>query len=130
MSNYNLGHRFRFAFQLILGYSTRLLYVAVVLGFLMALISFVMAADIVVYKIANPTLPVPGWPSVATIVLFTAGVTNVMVGLIGIYLADLIERSKGRPLYIVQRRVGTLPKRIREDQSSAEEVQDRRAQAS
>jgi polyisoprenyl-phosphate glycosyltransferase len=128
---YNWRSRFRFAFQLILGYSTRLLYLAVVLGLVMALISLVMAAEIVVYAITNPTLPVPGWPSVATIVLFTAGVTNVMVGLIGIYLADLIERSKGRPRYVVQRRVGNLPKRIAaQDRSLAEKQRNRQPQAS
>jgi len=107
---YNLRGRFRFAFHLILGYSTRLLYVAIVLGLVMAIISFVMAANIVVYTIANPELPVPGWPSVMTAVFFTAGVTNVMLGLIGIYLGDLADRSKGRPRYVVQRRVGDLPK--------------------
>jgi hypothetical protein len=32
-----------------------------------------------------------------------------MLGLIGIYIGDLIERSKGRPPYLVQKRVGDLP---------------------
>jgi dolichol-phosphate mannosyltransferase len=102
---YNLWRRFRFALRLILGYSTRLLYVAIVLGLVMAVVSFVMAGDIVLYAIANPELPVPGWPSVITALFFTAGVTNVMLGLIGIYLGDLVERSKGRPRYVVQQRV-------------------------
>jgi dolichol-phosphate mannosyltransferase len=108
--NYNLSSRFRFAFQLILGYSTRLLYVAILLGLVMALISFVMGIEIAIYKFTNPELPVPGWPSVITAVFFTAGMTNIMLGFIGIYLADLIERSKGRPRYVIQRRVGDLPK--------------------
>jgi hypothetical protein len=86
-----------------------LLYVATVLGLVMAMISFVMAAEIVMYTITNPELPVPGWPSVITAVFFTAGVTNIMLGLIGMYLRDLVERSKGRPGYVVQRRVGDLP---------------------
>jgi dolichol-phosphate mannosyltransferase len=107
---YNLSSRFRFAFQLILGYSTRLLYVAILLGLVMALISFVMGIEIVIYKFTNPERPVPGWPSVMTAVFFTAGMTNIMLGFIGIYLADLIERSKGRPRYVIQRRVGDLPK--------------------
>jgi polyisoprenyl-phosphate glycosyltransferase len=108
-TTYNLGHRFRFAFQLILGYSTRLLYVAIVLGLVMAIISLVMAAEIAVYKITNPDRPVSGWASVMTALFFTAGVTNIMLGLIGIYLGDLVERSRSRPSYIVQRRVGDLP---------------------
>jgi glycosyltransferase involved in cell wall biosynthesis len=106
---YNLRGRFRFALQLIVGYSTRLLYVAIALGLAMSLASFVLAADIVIYKLTNPALPVPGWPSVMTAVFFTAGVTNIMLGLIGIYIADLVERSKGRPHYVVHQRLGDLP---------------------
>jgi polyisoprenyl-phosphate glycosyltransferase len=128
---HNLKARFRFALQLILGYSTRLLYVAIVLGLLMAATSFVMAAGIVVYAISYPELPVPGWPSVITAVFFAAGVTNVMLGLIGIYLGDLTERSKGRPPYLVQRRVGDLPgNEAAKTQSLAEKLPDHRAQAS
>ena len=48
------------------------------------------------------------WPSVITAVFFTAGVTNIMLGLIGIYLGDLIERSRGRPRYVVQSFAGDL----------------------
>jgi polyisoprenyl-phosphate glycosyltransferase len=130
-TTYNLRNRFRFAFQLILGYSTRLLYVAIVLGFVMAVISFVMAAEIVVYKITNPDRPVPGWPSVMTALFFTAGVTNVMLGLIGIYLGDLVERSKGRPGYVVQRRVGDLPEsRMTKLQRLAKKRRNHRAHAS
>ena len=103
---YSLRGRFRFALRLILGYSTRLLYVAIVLGLLMAVLSFAMAAEIVLYKLTNPERPVPGWPSVMTAVFFTAGVTNIMLGLIGLYIGELVERSKGRPPYIVYKRVG------------------------
>jgi len=107
---YSLRGRFRFALQLILGYSTRLLYVAIALGIVMSLISFGLAIDIVIYKLSNPHLPVPGWPSVMTAVFFTAGVTNVMLGLIGIYIGDLVERSKDRPRYIIQKRIGDFPR--------------------
>jgi polyisoprenyl-phosphate glycosyltransferase len=130
-TTYDLRNRFRFAFQLILGYSTRLLYVAIVLGLVMAVISFVMAAEIVVYKLTNPDRPVPGWPSVMTAVFFTAGVTNIMLGLIGIYLGDLVERSKGRPDYVVQRRVGDLPQNTMTTlQPLAKKRRDHRAHAS
>ncbi|WP_371420911.1 glycosyltransferase family 2 protein [Tardiphaga sp.] len=99
--SYNLLGRFRFAFRLIFGFSTRLLYVAIVLGLCFAVVAFALATDIVVYKILNPTLPLPGWPSVMTAVFFTAGVTNVMLGLVGIYVGNLVEHTKNRPIYIV-----------------------------
>lgn len=99
--SYNLRGRFRFAFRLIFGFSTRLLYAAIILGLSFALVGFGLALDIVIYKILNPTLPVPGWPSVMTAVFFTAGVTNVMLGLVGIYVGNLVEQTKHRPIYVV-----------------------------
>ena len=101
--SHNLRGRFRFAFRMIFGFSTRLLYLAIVLGLLLALVSFGLALDIVVYKILHPTVPIPGWPSVMTAVFFTAGVTNVMLGLVGIYIGNLVEQSKNRPIYLIER---------------------------
>jgi len=36
-----------------------------------------------------------------TAVFFTAGVTNVMLGLVGVYVGNLFEQSKRRPIYVV-----------------------------
>src|SRR5262249_47660450 len=100
-SGYNFIKRLKFSFALILGFSTRLLYLAILLGLLMALASFGMAAYVVSQALAHPELPVPGWPSVMTAVVFTAGVTNIMVGLIGIYVGQIFEQTKARPLYVI-----------------------------
>lgn len=104
-STYNLRGRFRFAFRLLFGFSTRLLYVAIFLGLVFAIIGFGLAADIVIYKILNPELPLPGWPSVMTAVFFTAGLTNLMLGLIGIYIGNLVELAKNRPSYLVAQKL-------------------------
>jgi len=103
---YNFIKRLKLSFALILGFSTRLLYLAIVLGLLMALASFVMAAYVVSETLAHPELPVPGWPSVMTAVVFTAGVTNVMVGLIGVYVGRIFEQTKARPLYVIGAQTG------------------------
>ena len=105
-SGYNFIKRFKLSFALIVGFSTRLLYLSIVLGFLMALTSFGMAAYVISHAIAHPELPVPGWPSVMTAVVFTAGVTNVMVGLIGIYVGQIFEQTKARPLYVIGAQTG------------------------
>src|SRR5947207_7356052 len=62
-STHNLRSRLRFAIQLILGFSTRLIYVAIFLGLVMAIVSLAMATEIVLYKLTDPERPVPGWPS-------------------------------------------------------------------
>jgi hypothetical protein len=83
-----------------------LLYVAIMLGVFMALASFVMAGWVIQSKLRHPELPVAGWPSVATAVFFTAGVTNIMLGLIGVYLGELFNWSKGRPRYLIGQTAG------------------------
>ena len=104
--SYNFIGRLRFAGRLVLGYSTRLLYVAIVLGAFMAFASFAMGGWVILSKLRNPEMPVPGWPSVMTAVFFAAGVTNIMLGLIGSYLAELFNWSKGRPRYLISQIVG------------------------
>jgi hypothetical protein len=41
-----------------------------------------------------------------TAVVFTAGVTNVRVGLIGIYVGQIFEQTKARPLYVIGAQTG------------------------
>jgi glycosyltransferase involved in cell wall biosynthesis len=100
-TSYNFRKRLRFAVNLIVSFSTRLLYISIVLGLMMALVSFVMAGFIIMDKILYPKYPLPGWPSVMTAIFFTAGVTNVAIGLTGIYIGQILQQAKGRPLYVV-----------------------------
>ena len=65
-----------------------------------------MAINIAVDKIMHPERLVLGWASVMTAIFFTAGVTNVMLGLIGIYIGRLFEQTKNRPLYVVAQHAG------------------------
>jgi polyisoprenyl-phosphate glycosyltransferase len=107
--SYSILKRAKIGFNIIAGFSTRLLYISIVVGLLMAIVSFVMAAIIVVNKLADPGSPLPGWPSVMTAIFFTAGVTNVALGLLGVYVAQIFQQTKLRPLYIISEEVGSLP---------------------
>jgi len=98
---YNFTKRVTLAFNLIIGFSTRILYISIILGLLMALASLLMATYVIAFALAHPELPVPGWPSVMTAVVFTAGVTNITVGFTGIYVGKIFEQTRSRPLYII-----------------------------
>jgi dolichol-phosphate mannosyltransferase len=100
-TSYSFIKRVRFAVSLIVSFSTRLLYMSIVLGLMMAFVSFVMAGFIIVDKFLYPDYPLQGWPSVMTAIFFTAGVTNVAIGLTGVYIGQIIEQTRGRPLYVV-----------------------------
>lgn len=100
-TSYSFLKRVRLALSVILGFSTRLLYISIAIGLIMAVASFVMAGFIVIEKLLYPEYPVLGWPSVMTAIFFTAGVTNVAIGLTGIYIGQILQQTKERPLYIV-----------------------------
>jgi dolichol-phosphate mannosyltransferase len=100
-TSYSFPKRIRFALGLIVSFSTRLLYISIVIGLVMAVASFVMAGFIIVDKLLYPEYPLQGWPSVMTAIFFTAGVTNVAIGLTGIYIGQILQQTRGRPLYVV-----------------------------
>jgi polyisoprenyl-phosphate glycosyltransferase len=105
-TSYSFRKRIQFALSVIVSFSTRLLYISIVIGLLMALVSFIMAGFIIAEKILYPKYPLQGWPSVMTAIFFTAGVTNVAIGLTGIYIGQILQQTKGRPLYVV---AATIP---------------------
>jgi dolichol-phosphate mannosyltransferase len=100
-TSYSFIKRIRFALGLIVSFSTRLLYFSIIIGIGMAIISFVMAGYIITEKILYPHYPLQGWPSVMTAIFFTAGVTNVAIGIAGIYIGQILQQTRGRPLYVV-----------------------------
>ncbi|MBR0713028.1 glycosyltransferase family 2 protein [Bradyrhizobium liaoningense] len=100
-TSYSFRKRVRFAVNLIVSFSTRLLYFSILLGLLMAVGSFVAAGLIVIEKIRYPEYPLQGWPSVMTAIFFTAGVTNLAIGFAGLYIGQILQQTRGRPLYIV-----------------------------
>jgi polyisoprenyl-phosphate glycosyltransferase len=105
-TSYSLVKRIRFALNLIISFSTRLLYVSILVGLLMAAVSFAIGGFIIIEKILYPKYPLQGWPSVMTAIFFTAGVTNVAIGLAGVYIGQILQQTRARPLYVIAETAG------------------------
>jgi dolichol-phosphate mannosyltransferase len=68
-------------------------------------LSFLFGFYVLLNKIVYGTR-VMGWSSVMLTVLLLGGVQLVMIGVLGEYLWRILDESRGRPLYIVERTIG------------------------
>ncbi|TVQ35498.1 MAG: glycosyltransferase [Wenzhouxiangella sp.] len=75
------------------------------LGFLFAALGLVYAVWIVVRTLLHG-VDVPGYASLATLILFFSGLQLISIGIIGEYLARVFIETKNRPLYVVERMDG------------------------
>jgi polyisoprenyl-phosphate glycosyltransferase len=108
-SSYSLGRLARVALDGMFFRSTVLLRLVVLLGFVIALIGIVVAAFEVVDYFAEPDKSVPGYTSLAVLVLVLAGFIIISVGVIGLYVGRIFEQVKDRPLFLIDDQAGGPP---------------------
>jgi polyisoprenyl-phosphate glycosyltransferase len=104
-TKYPLWRMARFALDGITSFSFAPLQIATAIGFLAALSAFVGIGIVLYYRLFTG-IPLPGWASVIISVLFLGGVQLITIGIIGEYLGRVYDEVKGRPLYLVQEKIG------------------------
>lgn len=82
--------------------STILLRLVVLAGFLVAAAGAGLAVFEVVDYFAMPRQRVPGYTSLAVLLLLLAGIVIVSVGIVGLYVGRIFEQVKNRPLYLIE----------------------------
>jgi len=98
-SSYSFGRLLRHAIDGIFFQTTVLLRWIVGLGLLFAGLSVVLAVYLTVRQILFGS--VPGWTSLAVLLLASTGVVLVSLGVVGLYIGKIFDQVKDRPLYIV-----------------------------
>lgn len=91
----------RYSIEGIVDFSTVPLALASALGFLFCLAAFVWIAVIIFRTLAYGN-EVPGWSSLACIVLFSSGMQFLTIGILGQYIARTYLETKQRPAYVVR----------------------------
>lgn len=99
-SKFNYWKLWNFALEGITSFSTVPLRMATYFGLLTAVVAFGYGAWIIAKTLVYGD-PVPGYPSLMTVVLFLGGIQLLALGIIGEYLGRLYDESKQRPLYLV-----------------------------
>jgi glycosyltransferase involved in cell wall biosynthesis len=93
----------RFAFDAITSFSWLPLQAATFLGFFFSALAFIGLPLVIAARIGG--IYVPGVSSVLFVVLLLGGIQLITVGLIGEYVGRIYDEVKGRPLYVVDRRL-------------------------
>ena len=95
---------FLYAVDGIIAFSTAPLVLSSIFGFLFCFIAFVMIIVIIIRTLVFGD-PTSGWPSLACIVIFVAGIQLFCLGILGQYLAKAYLETKKRPIYLVEEAV-------------------------
>jgi dolichol-phosphate mannosyltransferase len=100
-SGYTLAGLVKVALDGMFFRSTVLLRVVVLVGFLIALVGAGLAVYEVVDYFVEPDKRVPGFTSLAVLILLLAGFIIVSIGVVGLYVGRIFEQVKDRPLYLI-----------------------------
>lgn len=77
------------------------LRMATVIGILMAAVGFFFAAFVIVNKVLNPQITM-GYSSLMAVILFSAGMIMVMLGIIGEYIGRIFISINNSPQYVIR----------------------------
>ena len=94
----------KYALTNISSFSSAPLHIVTVLGFIMLAVAFVLGIIALVQKISGVALG--GFTTVILLLLFSASVIMISLGIIGYYIARIYDEIKGRPRYIISRICG------------------------
>jgi len=100
-SSYTFRKMMHLAMDSIIAHSTRLLLLAVNLGFAISMLSLIYGGWIIL-RYFLWSVPVIGWTSLMVSVYFSTGLIIGTIGIVGLYVGKIFEEVKGRPLYIIE----------------------------
>lgn len=101
-SHYPLKKMLELAFDGITSLSVKPIRMITLLGFFIAVISFIGVIWGLVTAFMGQT--VPGWASIICIICFLSGVQLLALGVIGEYIGKIYMEAKSRPRYIISER--------------------------
>lgn len=95
---------FKYSLEGIMAFSNAPLALASYIGIFFTLLAFLAIVFIIVRTLVFGD-PTSGWPSMACIIVFVAGVQLFCIGVVGQYLSKVYLEVKDRPIYIVKEKI-------------------------
>jgi polyisoprenyl-phosphate glycosyltransferase len=103
-SSYNLYALAKLAVQGVFFQTTILLKLIVFLGFLVSLIGLAIASWATFQYFTRGALP--GWTSLTVLILLVGGAILICQGVLGLYVGEIFDQVKQRPLFVISREYG------------------------
>jgi polyisoprenyl-phosphate glycosyltransferase len=100
-SSYTLRSLLTLAFDGIVAFSNRPLYLSITIGIVMSALAGLYGAYLLLNFLLSPQIAVPGWLSIITMMAFIGGLILLNLGMLGIYVGKIYDQTKGRPLYVI-----------------------------
>lgn len=104
VSKWSTKSLIKYALTNISSFSSAPLHIVTALGLIMLAVSIVLGFVALVQKIAGVALG--GFTTVILLLLFSASIIMISLGIIGYYIARIYDEIKGRPRYIISRICG------------------------
>ncbi|MDX1476719.1 MAG: glycosyltransferase, partial [Saprospiraceae bacterium] len=106
-SRWSLRKKVRLALDTFFASSSFPIRMITILGFVMALVSFIIIVLIVIAKLFSDNtlfgLPVQGWATSVVITVLFNGITLLALGIVAEYIWRIYEEVKGRPGFIIRK---------------------------
>ena len=100
--SYTLLRRLYLSFQAITSFSVVPIALLFLAGTALAGVAVLAGLVLIVLKLIDPTTIVAGFTALAVLMLFSLGAVLGALGIVGLYLGQVLLQTKGRPLYVVR----------------------------
>lgn len=100
-SSYSFKKKMKFALSSIISQSNKPLYLTVRMGFCIAVLSFMYILYLCITKILGSDVPL-GWTSTIASIYLMGGLLLFGIGVVGVYVGNVFNETKNRPIYLVQ----------------------------
>lgn len=105
-SSYTIRKLFKSAYEVIISRTNKPLRMAVMLGFLMSGISFLLALYNFIAKLAG-IITLSGYTTTVFSIWFVGGLILFVIGVLGLYIGKIFDQVKGFPSFIVCETINT-----------------------
>ena len=100
-TKWNFRKLMNYAIDGIIGYSTKPLRLATLLGFLTSGAALIYLLAVIIEKLVTG-IDIPGYATIIVLILFLGSMQLFCIGIIGEYVGRTFEQAKNRPIYIAK----------------------------